>query len=119
MIQEFVLNEKEQWLIQEEYFSLMTGSSAFHILPLGTTRNIGSILGSISTQFSGNGRFTSAKGFGRSGNRQTGSKKNTCPFQKSKMMVMAHGKLLLAMSLNILIIISIYALFLCFIERCA
>ena len=48
MIQKLILDEKEQWLIEEEYLFSMADFSSFRILPLGTTRNIGAILGSIS-----------------------------------------------------------------------
>lgn len=113
MIQEFVLDEKEQRPIEQKYSFPMAEFSAFPISLLGTARDVGTILGSISSQFSGNGRFTSAKGFGRSRNGQTGSKKNACafPFEKSKMMIMAHRNLLLVMSLNTLIITAAYVLF--------
>lgn len=80
MIPEFVLGEKEQRLIELEYLFLMAGFSAVHISLLGTTRDVGNILGCISAQFSGNGRFTSARGFGGSRNGQTGSEEGTCFF---------------------------------------
>lgn len=113
MIQKLVLDEKEQRLIKQEYLFPMADFSASHISLLGTARDIGAILGCISAQFSGNGRFTSTKGFGGSRNGQAGSKEKTCffPFEESKMMIMAHRNLLLVMSLNTLIITAAYVLF--------